>query len=504
MRRLSGATGRWAQQYFGKAELGDSRRTARLLLMGARAAENPDGRISAVFTDRAEREGAYDLLEGGFVQAADVVASIGDGTAAQCSRESYVYVPIDGSSLGLVDGTGCKGFGSVGALAKGGGGLKVITAEAVSPQGVPIGVLDQQWWARVDAKQRGRKQKRRENLKRQAKDKETQHWLDAIEQACKRAQRSGTKIWFELDREADNKDILLKLTNSGHRFTVRSSWDRRVEAKGDQKRYLRRVVARQAVLGEYDLEVEPGPNRTARNARMVVRTAQVVLQLRDRWTNRMQQLAVTAVWARETGRVPPGEKRLDWLLLTNAPVTTIEQAMEVIRGYSLRWRIEELHKTWKSGDCNVESTQLRDAQAVMVWASILAAVAVRVERLKILSRTEPQLPATVELSSHEVLALVLLKGTARNGEPTASESALTIAQAVQWIAELGGYTGKSSGGAAGSITIGRGLEKLRAAARLLHVVDLLVRLMMLQGVMPQESSRPLLWLWPVISILRAA
>lgn len=504
MRRLSGATGRWAQRYFGKADLGDSRRTARLLLMAARAAENPDGKISAVFTDGAERDGAYDLLEGGFVQATDVVASIGDGTAAQCAREDYVYVPIDGSSLGLVDGTGNKGFGSMGALAKGGGGLKVITAEAVSPQGVPIGVLDQHWWARIDARQRGRKQKRRENLKRQAKDKETQHWLDAIEQVCRRAQGSGMKLWFELDREADNKDILLKLANSEHRFTVRSSWDRRVEAKGNQKQYLRRVVARQPVLGEYDLEVEPGPNRTARKARMVVRTTQVVLQLRDKWTKRLQKLVVTAVWARETGRVPPGEKRLDWLLLTNAPVTTIEQAMQVIGGYALRWRIEEFHKTWKSGDCNVESTQLRDAQAVMVWASILAAVAVRVERLKILSRTEPQLPATVELSSHEVLALVLLKGTSRKSEPTASESPLTISQAVQWIAELGGYTGKSSGGPAGSITIGRGLEELRVAVRLLHAVDLLVRLMILRGAMPQDCSKPLLWLWPAVSILRAA
>lgn len=178
--------------------------------------------------------------------------------------------------------------------------------------------------------------------------------------------------------------------------------------------------------------------------------------------------------------------------------------MQVIGGYALRWRIEEFHKTWKSGDCNVESTQLRDAQAVMVWASILAAVAVRVERLKILSRTEPQLPATVELSSHEVLALVLLKGTSRKSEPTASESPLTISQAVQWIAELGGYTGKSSGGPAGSITIGRGLEELRVAVRLLHAVDLLVRLMILRGAMPQDCSKPLLWLWPAVSILRAA
>jgi hypothetical protein len=38
---------------------------------------------------------------------------------------------------------------------------------------------------------------------------------------------------------------------------------------------------------------------------------------------------------------------------------------------------------------------------------------------------------------------------------------MTIGAAVEWIARLGGYTGKSSGGPPGAITIGRGLERLK-------------------------------------------
>lgn len=47
---------------------------------------------------------------------------------------------------------------------------------------------------------------------------------------------------------------------------------------------------------------------------------------------------------------------------------------------------------------------------------------------------------------------------------TIPDSVPTIAQATLWLAELGGYTGKSSGGPPGTITISRGLAKLRSAA----------------------------------------
>lgn len=44
----------------------------------------------------------------------------------------------------------------------------------------------------------------------------------------------------------------------------------------------------------------------------------------------------------------------------------------------------------------------------------------------------------------------------------------TIGEAVRWIAELGGYPGKSSGAPPGSATIARGLERLAVATELLH------------------------------------
>ena len=53
----------WAQETFGDADLGDRRRVDRLIKLAQRAAKAPHGRISRVFRDTKEREGAYDFVE---------------------------------------------------------------------------------------------------------------------------------------------------------------------------------------------------------------------------------------------------------------------------------------------------------------------------------------------------------------------------------------------------------------------------------------------------------
>jgi hypothetical protein len=139
-------------------------------------------------------------------------------------------------------------------------------------------------------------------------------------------------------------------------------------------------------------------------------------------------------------------------------------ARAVVVGYSSRWRIEELHKTWKTGACNVELTQLRSRDAVIRWATILCVVAARIERLKHLARTSPDSPASDELTPIEIEVLVALKRRYKKRAEDVPDGVPSMSRAVRWLAELGGYTGKSSGGPPGSITIRRGLESVRMAA----------------------------------------
>jgi hypothetical protein len=51
-----------AYEELGHAQLGDSRRTARVVRMAASLVEQPGGKVLDVFRSSAERQAAYDLL----------------------------------------------------------------------------------------------------------------------------------------------------------------------------------------------------------------------------------------------------------------------------------------------------------------------------------------------------------------------------------------------------------------------------------------------------------
>ncbi len=71
---------------------------------------------------------------------------------------------------------------------------------------------------------------------------------------------------------------------------------------------------------------------------------------------------------------PAGEPPLRWLLLTNLPLETVEQALACVRWYRWRWLIEQFHFILKSG-CRVEQLQLRDGARLQRAVAVVAGVA---------------------------------------------------------------------------------------------------------------------------------
>lgn len=453
----------WAWEEFGRLDLGDARRRDRVVKMARELAGSAAGRVSEAFADRAERQGAYDLLEGGRVSAEALGHATACATVDRSCGEDVVFVPIDGTSIHIVDRRRTTDLGLVGTYSNNARGLNVVTALSVSPDGTSLGICAQRWWVRPT--KRG---KRCPSKYRPVEERESRFTVQTIEDVARTYAGSGTKPWAIVDRAGDATVILDELIQRQILFTVRASWNRRISRNGELAK-VRDWLRTTKVRLRNELSVPEGHKRPARLAKLDVRVGRVELDVRHDWQARRQNPIVNVVWVEER-RAPHGSKQLDWMLYTNAPVDSDEQIQAVIRSYATRWRIEDFHKTWKSGYCGVEETRLRSAEAAKTWATLLATVAARIERLKHLARTEPDRPASVELSPVEIEALKLLKLKQKSRVEVIPDGTPSIAMAVRWLADLGGYSGNSNAGPPGSIIIGRGVAKLATAVEILEAI----------------------------------
>jgi len=459
----------WAKTELAALDLGDQRLRRRAVDVLARIAQAPGGRITQVFKTNAEHQGAYDLLGNRSVSR----GALGEALADACWQRSIelargapltVIVPFDGTAVGVPDHKHTKSFGAVGTYSNGGRGLQVMTALALAPDGTPIGVPAQRYWSRPVERPR-----RMRTHWRKTAAKETQHTLDLLNDVQRGAALSPClRLMFVGDRGYDGGPILTALATSGHDFVIRVCRNRRTDAEIGERtpHYLRERIAKSRVLGCYKLHVRGGHKRKERVAIMEVRATRVTLVLHDAYAKKEAFLTVNVVQTRERRTTPKGEKPLDWTLFTNVDVADLGQAIAVVDTYALRWRIEEFHRAWKTGACNVEGSRLHSPERLEKWATLLAAVAARIERMKQLSRESPEQPASIELTPGEIAAVLWFKRKYKKRNEVVSDNP-TIAEAVKWIAEMGGYTGY--GGPPGTITITRGLDRIAVLADYLGV-----------------------------------
>lgn len=468
----------WARQEFGSARLGDTRRVDRLVTLAAAAVARPSGYVSAVANLGAERTGAYRLLGNDEVSVKEVSAAARRACISRSQGYAFVYVAEDGSSLTVTDPDGSHGTGVVGTYAEEARGFIVMNAVVMAPDGTPLGVGGQVWWAREEPVSVAHR-------KRRPEEKETRHWVDLAEAVSH--DFSGAKApkpWFQFDRGGDCWYVLDEAVKRGWSVTVRSKTDRRLataakESREDRRletkskaprKYLRETVNAAPVIVRFDVIVPAGPGRSERRATVDVRVAEVTLRLQDDRTTKAWPVRVWAVSARESAP-PPGVEPLNWLLLTTRPVRDATDALDTVIGYKLRWRVEEFHRSWKSAGCNTELTHLTSAHGIQLWATILASVATRILRMTYLSRNTPDMPANVEFTDVEIEAAYLM-----NKKRSVLGRMPTIAVVTHLIAQAGGHAPGLRGPPPGAQILARGLmrhaifvEALEAAAAALAV-----------------------------------
>lgn len=447
----------WASKQFLGCALGDARLNRRVVEIAARTLENPSGWIPPIFPDPSDQRAVYRFLANGRVTPPALLRSHAHHTAFHASNHNVVVVAIDASSFSVKDPSRQKGTGLVGDYCRGGRGFLMMNAIAIAPDGAVLGMLGQKYWTRTAPVTTSRN-------KRKFEDKETRHWEDVTQQveSVLETEAPNTRAWFQKDRGADAGELICRDLAAGRLSTVRVAYDRVLD---ERNRKLFEYMKRVKVRGTYSIEVAASATQQARLAQMEVRFAHVTVKwkARGRTTTRF---AIDVVWARETRQSAQRNKPIDWMLYSTWSVNTVEDAFIVLQNYQLRWRVEEFHRANKSGRSHAEDSQLRTSTSLLNWFTLLGIVSTRILELRDKSRSRPNESASLWFSPEEIQAILLL----RKPKSRPPRNQITLEQAVRWIAELGGYTGKSSGGPPGMVVIGRGLDKIQTASELLRTI----------------------------------
>jgi hypothetical protein len=437
----------WAQVEFGAAELGDARRTARLVQMARQLGERPEASLPQALQHGAALKAAYRFFDNADVAHEKILASHVVSSLRRIQGHAVILAVQDTTFIDYSNHPATAGLGPL--HSEGGHGMICHGTLALTPERLALGVLSLRLWARDGGKPRQRGTRRR----REIADKESQKWLDSVRAvAALKPHVPGTRVVSVADRESDVFEFFTEARAVGVDVLTRAAWNRNVAGP---EGHVFPTLAAAPVVAHKQLALPASGKRKARTAKLEIRACCLTLHApRNGPAHALAPLVLWGVWAYEPTPAE-GVEPLDWKLLTSVPVTSAEDALERLDWYAARWSIEQWHKILKSG-CNIEMRQLESLDRLERLISVYAVIAWRILYATLLARIVPDLACTAVLADDEWEALYCR--IHRTPAPPATPPPLR--DAVRWIARLGGFLGRNSDGEPGSKTLWQGFQEL--------------------------------------------
>lgn len=449
------APAHWTEEEFGAVDLGDKRLHRRLQIIAGDFFARPTMNIPQACGSRAKTKAAYRFLDHPQVHLDTVLSGHYQATSRRVGAYPVVLAVQDTTELNYTAHGQCEMLGPIGDRKSKSVGLLVHDTMAYNLEGTPLGLIDVQCWAR-DPEDRGKSQQR---YALPIEQKESSKWLVSYRAAARlQAQCPGTRVVSVGDREADVYELFVEARAKAGQpeVLVRATRERKLTAPAQEEEEDRSLwdhVRGLAVAGQVELKVPRRGSNPGRSAVLAIRFAAVELQAPKRKAG-LGPVRLWAIAAEEEG-VPCGVEPIRWYLLTTLRVETLEQAVEKLGWYALRFQIEVYHRTLKSG-CKIEDRQLGHAQRIEACLAIDMVVAWRIAHLTKLGREVPDVPCTVYFEEAQWQALVVFV----TGRPPPAQPP-TLREAVRMVAtHLGGFLGRKSDGEPGAQSLWRGLQRL--------------------------------------------
>ncbi|WP_407114615.1 hypothetical protein [Bradyrhizobium sp. LMG 9283] len=208
---------------------------------------------------------------------------------------------------------------------------------AVAIEGVPLGLAAVKFWTRKKFKGTAALKKKINPTRIPIEKKESVRWSETLKQFTQPLDHPGRCIHIG-DRESDIYELFCAAHEIGTHFLIRTCVDR---LAGDGDHTIADEMDEVAVKGLPRIEVRDSNGDPD----------QAVLELRYRKIRalppigkqkRYPALTLTVIHAEERG-TPKNRKKIDWKLITDLPVGSRTDAIEVLEWYGLRRKIALLH-----------------------------------------------------------------------------------------------------------------------------------------------------------------
>jgi hypothetical protein len=468
----------WILTETAAADFGDERLDKRFRIVLNAMSEAPSFKFPAACNGRAETAAAYRFVDNDKVGMDQVLSPHSIATLERIRAQKVVLIPQDTTELDMTRPHEIMtGAGPLNDESRVGFHDHVLLA--LTPEGVGLGVVNADTWARdFDGFDKDADQKRAERRAKSIEEKESRRWLDGYREASRVAREAPeTLIVCLSDSEGDIYECLLegqKETDTPKaEWIIRACQDRALIVDKDAEvgcpTRLRAQVASTPILGNLTVDVrerEPKSNddrkrkqgRQARTAELTVQAVRVRLRGPDRPGGKLPNIEVNCVLVTEPNP-PEGVEPVEWLLLTSLPIDTIDQILTIINYYCGRWGIEIYFRILKSG-CKVEESQLETAERFLPYLALCMIVAWRVHYVMMLGRECPDLPCDVAFDEDEWKSVYTV--VKHQPPPKTPPSLKTM---VGLVASLGGYLGRKGDGEPGPKAVWVGMQRMTDLVR---------------------------------------
>jgi len=454
----------WIDQELAKCEFDDVRLGKRFRKLVEQLAKAVGGSIPWACQDWANTKAAYRFFSNDRISEAEILAGHFQSTRSRLPEDDTPILVLHDTTEFTYHRNDIEPIGvlhrSAGSKDKEGRtrlhticGISMHSSLAVTTEGLPLGLAAIKFWTRDKFKGCNALKKKINPTRVPIEKKESIRWLENLRQSTGLLGQAQRCVHIG-DRESDIYELFCAAQEAHTHFLVRTCVDRLV---GDGTRTIATDMKEVRLQGVHRIQVRNKKGEVS-EAVLEIRYCRILVLPPIGKQKKCPPLMLTVIHATERG-TPRGRDKIDWKLLTDLPVRSRKEAVEKIKWYSQRWKIETFHKILKSG-CKAEESKLRTAERLVNLLAVLCILSWRIFWMTMINRTAPEAPPELAFTGMELRLLDALV----KDNPTRRRKK-TLSAYLTKVAQLGGYLARATDSPPGNMVMWRGLSRLTDAER---------------------------------------